>query len=214
MTPTQIEDQFRLQYNAVNDTYFTQAMVFNWIYFAEYELATKALCVQATHTTTTVASQTAYTYPTNTIAIKRVEYQGVPLKKVSFRENDAVTLTNPTTVVTGRPLYYSQWGGEIRLQPTPVSANTLSYYTYKEPSVVTANTTLEVPQKFHPHIVNYCLEQAYAKDQNLQMASYYGAKWQANVQEVMDWQAKEKRTDGFAVVQSEDQLESTVLGAV
>jgi hypothetical protein len=214
MTPTEIEDQARLQYNAVSDNYFSQGLIFNWIYFAQMELATKALCIQSTFTTATVASQAAYTFPTNSLALKRVEYQGVALKKTSFREDDSISLSNSTTLVTGSPRYYYQWGSSIFLRPAPASANTLGFYAYNKPTAVTANTTLEVDEKYHPYVVNYVLAQMYAKDQNSDMAGYYRNLWRDDVQEVVKFQAKEKRGDAMPVVQSEENLETTILGAV
>ena len=70
MTPVELETYIRQRYNAVGDSFFSQLEIFNSMWQAQMELATESLCIKTTYTTTSVASQRAYDFPTNTISVE------------------------------------------------------------------------------------------------------------------------------------------------
>lgn len=216
MTPAQVEEQARRRYNAYADNFWTQDEVFKLIYQAEMILATEALVIEDKDTSiTTVASTRAYSFPTGTIAIKRLEYDGEKLKLVDFREDDALTLNDASVTVTGTPQYYSLWNDTIYLRDTPDSAETLTIYRYKEPTILTtSSTSLSVPTRCHIHLCDYVVAEIAAKDGNLSVSDRYWDRWEKYVLREKAWTAKKKRTDGFAVVKDEESLPETIMGAV
>lgn len=214
MTPQEIETAARRAYNAVGDSFWASAEIMDLIYFACMELVDAGLIIERTYTTSTVADQREYDYPSQAIAIKRLEYKGAKLAPIDFREDDAITLDNASTTDTGTPLYYSIWNEVIFLRPIPSEAQTLKIYAYVEPQTVSLTSTLEVPTKWHPDIVNYVIKEMVLKDGNTQVYGAYDIRWQKALERVRKWQARKKRTDGNAVVKNEDVLSVTLLGRV
>lgn len=214
MTPSEIETAARRQYNAVGDSAFAQAEIFDLIYQAQLELAMDVKVIHQTHSVTTTTGTQGYTFPTNTIAIKRVTYNGSKLHPISMREDDALTLNNSATTAQGSPQYYYQWGDQVYLRPIPDAAETLKFYTYDQPSVVTANTTLETPSRYHMGIVNYVVSEMFAKDLNLPMSRHYLEKWNQTKQQAKVFERKRQTGDSFKAVVDEESLPTTILGTV
>ncbi len=138
MTPNDLQEYARRQYNASADQFFSDSELYQHIWAAEYELAYKAMLIERVYTTTTVASQQEYSYPTDTIAIKRVTYDGVKLVPITFKEDDTLTLGNAATTATGSPQFYAIWNETLYLRPVPDDDLTLKLFTYNEPTAVTA----------------------------------------------------------------------------
>lgn len=213
MMPSEVEQMARERYNAVGETFWSQSEIFSLIYAACCEIAQETKCIERTYETTTVADTQEYPYPTNTISIKRVTYDGVKLAPIDFRKSDSLTLNNTTTTITGTPDYYVEWNGTIILFPTPNDAKTLKVYSYNQPQAVTVTSSLEVPEIFHTRLVNYVLSEMYAKDKDFSSAQYYKTMWeQKDKAEIKKWINKRRRGDSFATVLDEDSLPNTILG--
>jgi hypothetical protein len=212
VTNASIEQAAREQYNAVSDSFYSQASIITLINKAQQELATKALLIENKTTFATVAGTRAYSYPSNVIAFKRVEYSGAKLDPIDFRDDDLVNLY-PTTTTTGTPRFYSIWDKQIYLRPIPAAVATVTVYVYSEPTIMTLSTeTPEVPTQFHLGLTDYILMHMAAKDGNLQLASWHQNIWEKFVKDAIRWKQKEKVTDGFRAVKSEDLARKTVLG--
>jgi hypothetical protein len=214
MTPTQLIERARNKYNSIGDSFWSDQEILDLFTDACTEAAQEALCIERTYTTTTVAGTQEYDFPTNTIAIKRVTYNGQKLKKISFREDDAVTGLNSDTTTQGTPTYYYTWNYTIALRPLPDAANTLKIYSYNEPAALTITSVVEVPTVFHMRLVDYVLAEMAAKDSNAEAAKYYINRWELAKVAMKKWVAKRKRTDSFGVVQDEDQLIESYMGFV
>lgn len=79
MTPSELELAARNRYNAVDDPHYSSAMIMDIIYQASMQLAIECHCIERTYTTTSTNGTREYSYPTNAIAIRRVEYKGQKL---------------------------------------------------------------------------------------------------------------------------------------
>ena len=214
MTPTEIETAARNKYNAIGDSFFSQEEVLDLMLQACNELARDCFMIQATYTTSTVASQQEYSYPTNTIAIKRITYDGKKLKQITFREDDSITGLNQSTTATGTPQYYFVWNETISLRPIPSSVATLKIYSFNEHSAITTSSTLEIPSQFHMDIVDFIVSEMAAKDSNFTAAKYYSDRWEKKKLDAKRWVRKQFRGDSFSVVQDEDQMIEGYLGIV
>lgn len=212
MTPSQIEQMARERYNAVGETFWSQSEMFGLMYAASMELATETLCIERTYEATTTADTQEYAYPTNTISIKRVTYDGIKLAPIDMRRADSLTLNSTTTTVTGSPQYYTDWDYTLSLFPVPDAAGTLKVYSYNQPQAITTTSTLEVPEMAHTRLVNYMLSEMYAKDKDFSSAKYYKDLWLLDKQEVAKYIRKRRRTDSFGMVLSEDSAPNTILG--
>lgn len=220
MTPVEIETYARAKYNATSDTFFTAAEIYYLIYQAQLELSNEMPIVEAILTTTTTAGTRGYAFPTTVRAIKRIEYidlsgAGQKLEPVTFREDDALTLSNVASATTGTPTFYSTFNYNIYLRPIPdTSACTLKIYAYTEPTAVTASSTLEVPTNFHMDIVDFVVMHMYLKDKDPNMAAAYKMGWDQAKIRAKRYLQKKKRGDAFTVVQNEDNLAVTLTGPV
>lgn len=204
VTPLEISTFARQQYNAVSDSFFADAELYNHLYFAQTILAKEAKLVENVYTTTTVASQQEYTYPTTAIAIKRVTYDGKDLMPIKMGADQLLTGNNADTTGTGTPYAYFIFDKTIYLRPVPAAAETLKIYSYDMPSAVSATSTLDVPSEFHVELANYLLWKMAAKDQNFQSAALYKSEWEATVVRAKAWTRKRATANGFNVVIDED----------
>lgn len=206
MTANDIETIARRRYNAIGDTNWSSEEFWNSIDEAQAIVAREALCIEATYTTSTVASQQEYSYPTNTIAIKRITYDGRVLEPIDFDEDDRMTLNNASTTATGTPAYYFLWDGVIYLRPVPSAVGTLKIFSINKPQLITAGTTsLEIPAQFQPGIAHYVLAEMYRKDKDFASGQKYEDKFTAGVvMAAKRWQQKKNRANRFGHVQPEE----------
>lgn len=221
MTPSDVIGFARGKYNAVGDAFFADLDLYQYVYEAQNELSVETECIETTDSSTlTVASQRVYNFPTYCMAIKRLEIfdsSGNPIKleKITFREDDSISLLNSSSTTVGFPQFYETWNQQIYLRPIPDTSNLiLKFYYYKEPATVTAVSTLEVPSIFHMDLVNYVVREMYAKDQNAPMIAYWNGRWEQSKSKIKRWMQKRKRSDAFTVVQNEEALAVTITGPV
>lgn len=197
MTPAELELAARQNYNAVGDTHFTTAEFLVWIYRACMILSNETFCIEDTFTTASVSGTREYSYPTNAMSIRRVEYDGQKLQPVSL---EADPKTN-TTAPTGRPGQYAIWEGDLILFPTPsTSSLAIKVFAYCRPQAVTASSVLEVPEEYHPDIIDFILAGMYAKDTNHQMSTFHRNLWDASINRIKRQRSKKLRGDQYAVV--------------
>lgn len=214
MTPASIITAARGKYNAVGSDFFTDGQLFDLIWEAEQEILRIAPTNEASSVTATATGTQAYTFPTNFASIKRVQYQGGKLQKISMREDDMLTLYDQGSTEQGSPQYYYEWADTIYLRPVPDAAGTMTIFGYKEPASVSTDTTLEVPERFHFAIVNYLTSEMAAKDSNFEMATYYQNKWQKDLGQIEDWWRRHKRADRFVTVQDQDDAGVSIFGKI
>lgn len=214
MTPSQLEEAARRRYNAVGDTFWTQAEMFDLIYQAQMELALEALAIENVYSTTTVASQQAYPWPTRAIRIKRVTYDGTKLGVIDMREDDAITMLNSSTTSTGTPAYYYLWERSVYLRPVPAAAATLQIWTYDRPQTVTTTSTLDVSEEYHMDLLYFMLAEMSLKDNNPPMEQRYREIWEKRKLEAKKTVRKRLRGDSPAHVKDIDSLPMGGLGTV
>lgn len=212
MTPSDIETAARQRYNSVGDNLWSQQEIFDLIYAACLELSAEGLVIENLYSTSTVASQQEYDFPTNTIAIKRLTYNGNKLEKITFREDDALTLSNSATTATGAPQYYAEWNQVLYLRPVPDGVGTLKIFSYNQPATITVSSTIEVPKIHHMKLVDFILAEMHAKEKNYDGYTLYRQRWEKNMERIVRFEAARKRTDSFTSVKDEELLPMTYLG--
>jgi len=211
VTPGEVALAARQRTNSVGDTFYSDAELYGYIWDAQNVLAREAFVIERTYTASTVASQREYTYPTSTIAVKRVEYNGTKLATITFREDDQLSLFNSTTQATGNPAFYALWNFTLYLRPVPVEVGTLTIYSYNEAQEVTNSSTLEVPDLYHHDLVTYLCARMAEKNQNWDAADRYQDRWDKAVMKAKAFQRRRLRGDAFtAVTDSENQ--TTIVG--
>lgn len=214
MTPSEINEYARQQYNAVGDTFYTDAELYRHIFAAELELAMKAGCIKNVYTTSTVVSTQEYSRPSGAIIIKRISYEGTKLAPISMREDDAITLMNQATTQTGTPQFYYEWGASFFLRPVPDAVGTLKIYSVDKPQPVTATSVLDVPDRYHDKIADYLLERMARKDKNYGGAKEFAASWADTVLEAIRHERRRLRGDQFTGIQDDAALAENVIGSI
>ena len=212
MTVTEVITAARDLYNSTGDSFFSDTQMYVWIKKACDEMAKKAKIIERTYTTTTVDGQQDYAYPTNTIEIKRVTYNGAKLKRITHRDDDTVTLANAASTQTGSSIYYTDWNFTLSLRPIPDSAVTLKIYSYNLAQAITATSTIEIPDLFQFDITYYLNMMMATKDQNWDAVTYFKGMWDQAVMNAIAWKKRQKRSDSFATVQDEESHVVTNLG--
>lgn len=202
MTPTELEEYARQRYNAVNDTFFSQSEMLRYIYDAQMQLARETDCIRAVYTTTTVASQQEYEFPSRVIKLKRVTYNGQRVDPRSLQE--VLDMTGSVASPTGSPLCYAIWDEAIYLAPTPDDAQTLKLFAVLEPDEVTAASVFEVPTRYHLDLAEYCNWQMAIKDKNYSGAALHQQNWQTILAKAKAFERKMLRGDGLAFVRDVD----------
>lgn len=207
MTPVQLETLIRQRYNAVGDNFFTQAEIFGNIYAAQCELAMETFCIRNTYTTSSVANQRVYDFPTKTISIRRVEYNGKRIFPNDFVEDDDATGNNPGTTSTGTPEWYQTWDSELYLRPIPATAVTdgIKIYSYDLPDTVTSTGSIDVPDRYHLLLVDFVLYTMFAKEKNFNMAKHHYDIWQKNKDMVLQTERMRDVGDEFTTVKNLDE---------
>ena len=205
MTPSEVELTARRTYNAVNDTFWSQQEIFDYIYAACLEISEEGYVIERRYSSTTVSGTQEYDFPTNAIAIKRITWSGRKLTKIDMIEDDALTGLNQATTDTGNPEYYWIWDRTISLRPIPGSAATLRLWTYNvQGSITSASTTLEIPTQHHMRLVNYVLHRMAAKDSNYKASDYYLNIWREDKLQIKRSMRKLQRADKFTTVKDEN----------
>lgn len=212
LSPVDIQTAARDLYNATGDTFFSDAQINNWMWQACHELAKKAYLIERIYSTTTVAGQQDYAYPANTIAIKRVTYNGKKIKRLTHRGDDAVTLSNQSATTSGSVIYYTDFNYTISCRPIPDSALTLQIYSFNDAQAITNTSILEIPVLFQFDLVDYILFRMYMKDKDPTNGAAHKQLWDEHIKDAISYSKMKKRSDSFATVQDEETLPVTIMG--
>lgn len=212
-TPPQLVEVCRQRYNAIGDTFFSDAELYAHMYTAQCQLVRETLCIERIYTTVSVAGQADYSYPSNTISIKRVTYNGQKLVPITFREDDAITMLNANTADVGQSQFYSCFNNTMYLRPIPDTDDLeIKIYSYNLPQIITSTSVFEIPDLYLMDTVNYVLSEMYAKDKDMQASRYYRDLWNLSLLDNKKAQKKMKRGDAFVAVQDVETLNERVIG--
>ncbi len=214
MTPTEIEQAARERYNAVNSTFWSQSEIFSYIYQAEMDIVNFTQAIERSFQASTVAGQQEYDFPTNTIEIKRITYNGTKLERINFNDDDVITGYDADTTSQGDPRYFYLWNRTIALRPIPSSVGTLKIYTLQYPSTVSSTSTLEIDPIFHTYIIDYVASKMAAKDENFTVAEHYRSEWKEDLIKIKEHIARKRRGDSFNFVRDEEMVEFQIVGTL
>lgn len=196
MTPSEIELAARQRYNAVGDTFWGQAELFTLIYKAQMELASKTFCIPNRYSTTATSGTDEYSVPTLAIAIRRIYYDNAPLEPISMEERELILGPNAPSAQTGTPDSYCVEGQTIFLVKTPNSSSaTIKIWTFDEPNTVAVTSTLDVPTRYHPAIIEYLVFNMFAKDKRFDLAKWHKDMWDQSVNDAIILEKRRRRAD-------------------
>lgn len=213
MNVTDLVDYARQNYNAVGDSFFSDAELYVHLFNAQMELATKSQCIRRVYTTTTTAGTQEYAKPTLSIAIKRVTYNGAKLTPITMRQDDELTLGNMASTARGTPTCYYEWGDSIFLRDIPDSSSaTLKIFSFDKPSTVSASSTLDVPDRYHADLAEYLLWRMTLKDKDAGMAGAFKESWEKKVRDAVVYERRMLRADSFTGVRDSEFFTEALVG--
>lgn len=173
--------------------------IIRWVNDAQSQISiSNEGLLETTVTADVIANQAEYDSPTDISILRSLSFKGFRLKNLSFQEfNEYLDGFETQQYGTGTPEVFMVWSGKITLFPTPES-NVLAglrIYYVKQPAIV-ANLAdaLTVPLQYHLSVVDYCLQQAYELDEDLEKSAYKKGQFDATMQTLNDrnkWTAQE-----------------------
>lgn len=88
---------------------------------------------------------------------------------------DAEAVWNGSSDLTGRPLHFSLWEGNLHLWPKPNAVYALSLRGFRKSVDWTTNTTTQIDadSRLHQAIVYYVVAQAYQLQEDIELATFY-----------------------------------------
>ena len=169
--------------------------VVRWINDAQLQICiNNEGLLETTVSTNVIQGQKEYAQPSDLSVLRSMAYKGFRVKQMSFAEfNEYIDGFDASTGVSpygpGIPEIYMVWQGVITLFPTPNEnvTNGLKIYYVKQPdSVGTLADPLTVPLQYHLAIVDYCMQQAYELDEDLEKAAFSKGKFEQTTQQLND----------------------------
>lgn len=215
MTPAQGISRIRTQINETTAAFWTDAEIYGYMWEAECLLAGKLGLFQAISAHTTVTDTSAYTCPDSMLRASRITYDGKKLKRADFTERDYLGGMNyGSTVQTGKPVMYTEWGQSIYLFPVPDDSKTLNFYFLKAPAeIATASTQFSVrDESLQQMIPDYGVWKCSMKDGDMNRADRHQNAWEKNVLRAESIWSDRKNEDRILGVKDEDQYAGGNLG--
>lgn len=154
-------------------------MYMNDGYYRILDLEKRWPFLETTFTFTTVANQKAYNIAAMTadpiaqiVSVIDNTATGVRLDNISHDEGELAF--NGTQDVSGEPLFYSFWKGEINLFPKPNNARVLNVRGYREPTDwITTGGAVDASANLHLPLVYYACSRVYQRLEDPDMANEY-----------------------------------------
>jgi hypothetical protein len=192
------------------------ADIVRWVNDAQREIANQNDdLLQVTASADVISGQGTYSFPADLRLLFQINYNSLHLKGMSPQEfNEYIDgLQNPVNYSQGNPLVYKVWQNQFTVFPTPsaqaalVSGFTI-YYLRNPVDVSNDSDSLEFPNGYHNHIVEYCLRMAYELDENIGVAQQLDARFQKGVNGLKErdiWRNREQYPT--ITVRAEDQID-------
>ena len=218
MTPAQILATIRAQVYEETAAFYTDAEIYSYMWQGEQELITQVPCTETRDTTsiTSAVDTEYYTKPTGVVYIERVEWDSVKLKKIDYRDRDALDTNGyGGSLSTGDPYCYYEYGAQIGLYPVPQSIKNVTIHYIKAASAIAAGSTaFTIPDYFSHYLTDFCLYRMYAKDQDDGRANFHRQQWEMNVSRAKQAWSQRQTHDALMVVKDDNNYPETELGMI
>ena len=178
MTLSEFITYVRNRHNAIGDTNFSDPEILGMLSARSNMALTVIGLLEAVDTSqTTVVGQQAYSFPTDAVAVKQVEYNGNPLQEITFK--DWQVEKNGGTTPQGLPKFYVIWNRQVYFIPIPDTASiTIAmYYEKTQPLLTATSDSFLMPEVLHYALADGVIADMYAKDLNQNMSMVYEQKW-------------------------------------
>lgn len=163
----------------------TTSDIIRWINNAQLEIAMRnPEILPAVAVANSTQGQTDYPLLANVpnvMTLQSVHYRSRPVKNLPFQEAELYLMKGDNVQnPTGQPIFWYERAGIVTFYPGTPDTGTgyVKFFYQKKPDTITgASQTLGLPDLYYNAIVDFCLEQAYLLDENAQLASVAGTKF-------------------------------------
>lgn len=173
----------------------TDEDVINWINQAQENIGLENEgLMEATAVADIKANQTEYDYPPDLSVLRSLSYKGYRMKYMSFAEFNeyidgfaAEPGVNPYG--TGIPELFMVWNNKITVFPKPnetLDGGLKLFYVRHPVAATNLGDSIDVPLQYHNSIVDYCLQQAYELDEDIEKANYKKSQVDEKVMKLND----------------------------
>ena len=206
------------QFNDNSNAFVDILEIANYLWYAECEMCREVSNLELLDTSqSTVVNQQEYPRPIAAEFVTRVIYRDYRLKRVEFREIEAMDVY-AGDVSTGDSWYYYEYGDNLGLYPTPQQIQPLKIYYNGTPPVLSSmgviSTDFSTPTMFHNFYPDYALWRIFAKDQDINRAEFYNGLWTQNLQKARTIWAKRQYSDRIFFTKDQDSYPDSDFGMV
>jgi hypothetical protein len=169
--------------------------IFRWINDAQLKISVdNEDLLETVGTANIVQGQADYSVPSNMNTLRSLMYNNFRIKGLSFGDFneylDGFKVPASESVFgLGRPEVFMVYGATMTLFPTPnqsITDGLRIYYSRHPASVGNLADALTVPDRYHPSVVDYCLQQAYEMDENAEMIGFKKSQFDESVQKLKE----------------------------
>lgn len=205
----------RYQFYEATAAFLADDEIRQYLWDGECELARKVECVEVVTSITASAGVQESTYTSTVEMIKRVTYDDDRLKKIDFRELDALDDDGTgSDVSTGDPTHYYLYGNNtIGFWPKPTTDGVVKIWGNGTPAQITSSSTaFTIPVQFHNYLPDYALYRCYLKDQDDGRGKLHLDLWESNKAKAQAEWHRRKNGDKLNVVKDEYTMATTIMG--
>jgi hypothetical protein len=169
----------------------TSEDIIRWINDGQMEIARSNHLLEQKATADVILGQDSYAYPVDTLEIWALRYDNYKIRVLSMEQADEyiTNFEDSKNYQQGIPQVYWAWEDTLYLYPVPdrsITAGLTIYYS-KVPQQVAGDADVpELPLKYHPRIVDYCLKQAYELDEDYNASSLKEAQLNNDLENMLN----------------------------
>lgn len=141
-----------------------------WVNDAQTTINNRNKVLKTTATTPAIVGQSMYSFPLEDIyLLESVHFNGSRIINTSWSQAEE-SVIGLDDAATGTPEIWFEWQGSIRFWPAPATTDDITLYYTRKPVALSSPTPdtqlLDLPDKYFPDIVRFCLQQAYEMDED------------------------------------------------
>lgn len=141
-----------------------------WVNDAQTTINNRNGVLKTTASTPAVVGQAMYSFPLDDIyKLESVHFDGKRIVNTSWAQAEE-SIIGLDDAATGTPEIWFEWQGSIRFWPAPATTDDITLYYTRKPVALSSPTPdtqlLDLPDKYFPDVVRYCLQQAYEMDED------------------------------------------------
>lgn len=172
-TAQNVADRIKRTFGDESGVQVTDTDIIGWVNSAQLEICSKTDVLKGVANAVSVAGQ--FDYPNLDAQdaginnIFSVTYKGVKLKYLSWQDFEQYISDNdPLRTTQADPEYWSTWGDQLSLYPTPVTSNDAIrvHFTALPTTILALSSPLSLPDNYFNRIIEHVLSSAYEMDEN------------------------------------------------